>query len=167
MFEAYEQLAQRALRNEPPSQRDCLWILDDPGVELLPLLHAAYQPRAHHFGRKVMVHVLNNVQNGLCPEDCGYCSQSRDSSSAIRKYPMKSEADILKEAEHAARSGATRYATAVSRSALKRIYEVVRTTRGNVQRNLIFVSFLLQGLLVAPHTIRKICRPSPTSLSLL
>jgi hypothetical protein len=49
---------------------------------LLPLLHAAYLPRERHFGRKVMVHILNNVQNGLCPEDCGYCSQSSDSDAA-------------------------------------------------------------------------------------
>ena len=114
MFETYEQLARRALRNEPPSERECMWILDAEDVELLPLLQAAYQPRAHHFGRKVMVHVLNNVQNGLCPEDCGYCSQSRDSSAAIRKYPMKSEADILKEAENAAKSGASRYCMVLS-----------------------------------------------------
>ena len=114
MFEAYERLAERALRNEPPSESECLWILDAPDVELLPLLQAAYRPRAHHFGRKVMVHVLNNVQNGLCPEDCGYCSQSRDSSAGIRKYPMKSEADILAEAEAAARSGASRYCMVLS-----------------------------------------------------
>jgi biotin synthase len=109
MFERYAQLAERALRDEPPSQDDCRWILDGPDVELLPLLHAAFEPRRRHFGRKVMVHVLNNVQNGLCPEDCGYCSQSRDSEADIRKYPIKSEEDILAEAEHAARSGASRY----------------------------------------------------------
>jgi len=62
----------------------------------------------------VMVHILNNVQNGLCPEDCGYCSQSRDSDSAIRKYPIKSDAEILAEAERAAKSGASRYCMVLS-----------------------------------------------------
>ena len=61
-----------------------------------------------------MVHVLNNVQNGLCPEDCGYCSQSRDSKAAIRKYPMKSDEEILAEAERAARAGASRYCMVLS-----------------------------------------------------
>ena len=61
-----------------------------------------------------MVHVLNNVQNGLCPEDCGYCSQSRDSGSAIRKYAMKSEEEILAEAEAATRAGASRYCMVLS-----------------------------------------------------
>jgi biotin synthase len=102
------------LRDQPPSEADALWILDGEDVELLPLLHAAYQPRARHFGRKVMVHILNNVQNGLCPEDCGYCSQSRDSEAAIRKYAIKSDEQILAEAEHAARSGASRYCMVLS-----------------------------------------------------
>jgi len=58
--------------------------------------------------------VLNNVQNGLCPEDCGYCSQNRDSTAAIRKYPMKSDEEILAGAEAAARGGASRYCIVLS-----------------------------------------------------
>jgi biotin synthase len=107
-------LAERALRDEPPSAAEAAWILDGPDVPLLPLLHAAFVPRERHFGRRVMVHVLNNVQNGLCPEDCGYCSQSRDSAAAIRKYPMKGDEAILAEAEAAARAGATRYCMVLS-----------------------------------------------------
>jgi biotin synthase len=61
-----------------------------------------------------MVHVLNNVQNGLCPEDCGYCSQNRDSTAAIRPYPMKSREEILSEAEQAANAGASRYCMVLS-----------------------------------------------------
>ena len=114
MLERLSRLSQQALNDEPPSEADARWILDGEDVELLPLLHAAYQPRARHFGRKVMVHILNNVQNGLCPEDCGYCSQSRDSASAIRKYAIKSDEQILTEAEHAARAGATRYCMVLS-----------------------------------------------------
>jgi len=114
MLERYASLAQRALRDEPPSQADALWILDGDDVELLPLLHAAFEPRRRHFGRRVMVHILNNVQNGLCPEDCGYCSQSRDSSAAIRKYAMKSDDQILAEAEAAAVAGASRYCMVMS-----------------------------------------------------
>jgi biotin synthase len=114
VFERYEALAQQALRDEAPSQADCLWMLDGEDVELLPLLHAARQPRERHFGRNVMVHVLNNVQNGLCPEDCGYCAQSSDTDAAIRKYPIKADEEILAEAEAAAKSGASRYCMVLS-----------------------------------------------------
>ena len=114
MFERISRLAEQALRDEPPSREDALWILDGKDVELLPLLHAAYLPRERYFGRKVMVQVLNNIQNGLCPEDCGYCSQSSDSDAAIRKYPIKSDEEIFAAAEHAARVGASRYCMVLS-----------------------------------------------------
>jgi biotin synthase len=110
----YAELARRALAGIVPSEEEALWILDGTDVELLPLLQAAYEPRRRAFGRKVMVHVLNNVQNGLCPEDCGYCSQNKDSDAAIRKYAMKSDEAILAEAEAAAQSGASRYCMVLS-----------------------------------------------------
>jgi biotin synthase len=105
----YERLTRNALAGLAPSLEEAHWVLDGSDVELLPLLQAAYEPRRAKFGKKVMVHVLNNVQNGLCPEDCGYCSQNKDSQAAIRKYAMKSDEAILAEAEAAAKSGATRY----------------------------------------------------------
>ncbi len=114
MFDVYARLAERALRDGPPCREEALWILDGDDVELLPLLHAAFVPRRQHFGRRVMVHVLNNVQNGLCPEDCGYCSQSRDSTAAIRSYTMKPLDQILAEAESAARAGTSRYCLVLS-----------------------------------------------------
>jgi biotin synthase len=131
VFETYAALAERALQGEPPSERDALWILDGEDVALLPLLQAAFAPRERHFGRRVMVHVLNNVQNGLCPEDCGYCSQSRDSDAPIRKYAMKPDEEIFAEAEAAARAGASRYCMVLSGrgpsvAATRRLAEVIR-----------------------------------------
>jgi len=114
VFETYSRLAERALRDQPPTRQESLWILDGDEVELLPLLQAAYLPREHHFGRTVMVHILNNVQSGHCGEDCGYCAQSKGSSAPIRKYPMKSEEEIFAEAEAAAKAGASRYCMALS-----------------------------------------------------
>ncbi len=110
----YARLARRALEGDAPSTEEAVHLIDGPEIELLRLVDAAYAPRRHHFGRKVMVHVLNNVQNGLCPEDCGYCSQNRDSAAAIRQYPMKPPEEILAEAERAARAGASRYCMVLS-----------------------------------------------------
>ena len=114
MLERYARLAERAQGDAPPTEQEALWILDGDDLELLPLLHAAFVPRREHFGRCVMVHVLDNAQNGLCPEDCGYCSQSRRSDAPLKKYPLKSEAEILAGAERAARAGATRYCIVLS-----------------------------------------------------
>ncbi|MEO2237103.1 MAG: biotin synthase BioB, partial [Candidatus Poseidoniia archaeon] len=134
MLKPYAALAERALAGDAPSDAQCRWILEGSDVQLLPLLHAAFEPRRKHFGRSVMVHVLNNVQNGLCPEDCGYCSQNKDSSAAIRKYAMKSEAEILAEAEAAARAGASRYCMVMSGrgptlAGTRRLAEIVRKVK--------------------------------------
>ncbi len=114
MLEPYQQLADRALENVAPTEEVAHWILDGEDTALLPLLHAAFVPREKHFGRRVQVHVLNNVQNGLCPEDCGYCSQSKVTTAPIRKYKMKSDEEIFAEAEKAAKGGAYRYCMAMS-----------------------------------------------------
>jgi biotin synthase len=123
VLETYARLAERALAGEAPSEAECRWILGGGAgragaprepVELLPLLHAAFAPRRRHFGRRVMVHVLNNAQNGLCPEDCGYCAQNRDSKAAIRKYPLKGDQEIVADALRAARAGASRYCIVLS-----------------------------------------------------
>jgi len=114
MSDRYQTLADRALADEPLSEDDARWILDGEDVELLPLVQAAFAPRRAHFGRKVGVQVLNNVQNGLCPEDCGYCAQSKVTKAPVREYPMKSDEDILKGAAEAAAGGAVRYCMAMS-----------------------------------------------------
>jgi biotin synthase len=136
VFQRYTDLSERALRDEPPSTADARWMLDGEDVELLPLLHAAFLPRRRHFGRKVMVHILNNVQNGLCPEDCGYCAQNKDSKAAIRKYGMKSDEEIFAEAERATRAGATRYCMVFSGRGptLERTHKLAGLVRGVKQR---------------------------------
>ncbi|TVQ32881.1 MAG: biotin synthase BioB [Phycisphaeraceae bacterium] len=94
-------------------------VLGSPGspqetIPLLPLLHAAGEVRRRWFGRSVRVHVLNNVQNGACPEDCGYCGQARTSKAPIQPYKLKTKEEIIAEAEGAKKSGAFRYCMVLS-----------------------------------------------------
>lgn len=105
----YQALAERGMANQPASEDTCLRLLTDPAIPLLPLLNAAYAVRRHFCGDKVQVHILNNAQNGRCPEDCAYCTQARSSDADIQDYPLKSEAEILAEARRAFEAGAHRY----------------------------------------------------------
>lgn len=110
----YQQLSADALNGVCLQQEHGLRILQDTTLELLPLLQAAFQVRHHYFGRRVRVHILNNIQNGYCPEDCNYCAQSADSTAPIIKYRLKSDNEILAEAERAHGSGAFRYCMVLS-----------------------------------------------------
>ena len=55
-----------------------------------------------------------NAKSGLCPEDCGYCSQSSVSDAPIDKYPLRPTAEIISAARQAKANGAYRYCIVTS-----------------------------------------------------
>ncbi len=110
----YQKLTSTSLQGELLSDACCEKILTASEVELLPLLDAAYQVRKTYFQRTVQLHILNNAQNGYCPEDCHYCAQASSATADIEAYPLKPDAEILAEAERAYESGAYRYCIVMS-----------------------------------------------------
>lgn len=48
------------------------------------------------------------MKSGLCPEDCHYCSQRRDSTADILKYPMVGAEESVEAATRAVHAGAKR-----------------------------------------------------------
>jgi biotin synthase len=89
-------------------------ILADDDLALLPLLDAAGQVRRHYHGKKVRLHQINNIQNGLCPEDCGYCGQSKTADQPLKQYVIKREDDIIADAQAAKERGVFRYCMVAS-----------------------------------------------------
>jgi biotin synthase len=110
----YRPLAERALRDEPLARAEALALLASPDADLAPLLWAAFAARAQHFARRVKVCVLQNARSGLCPEDCGYCSQSAVSTADIARYRLMPVEELLGAARRAAARGARRYCMVTS-----------------------------------------------------
>ncbi|MDH3583336.1 MAG: biotin synthase BioB [Phycisphaerae bacterium] len=110
----YPAWAEAGVENRSLARDDALAICHGEDLELLKLVDAAGTVRRHFFGRQVTIHVLDNVRNGACPEDCGYCGQSRDSDAPIRPYKLKAVSDIVAEAARAQAGGAYRYCMALS-----------------------------------------------------
>ncbi|MEX1015752.1 MAG: biotin synthase BioB, partial [Phycisphaeraceae bacterium] len=117
-MQRYSQWTEAGLAGRPIARDDALAILrgevDGQPVALLPLLEAAGAVRRHHVGATVTVHILDNVQNGACPEDCNYCGQSKISESPIKPYKLKPVDAIVAEAQQAKASGAWRFCMALS-----------------------------------------------------
>jgi biotin synthase len=111
---AYRALAERALADQPIEPAAALGILTAPDADLSSVLWAAYAVRAAHFGRRVKLCVLNNARSGLCPEDCGYCSQSAVSTAEIERYRLKPVPELVAAARQAAAAGARRYCMVTS-----------------------------------------------------
>ena len=107
-------LADKAIAGDPLTHAECAAVLGSQDSEVPALLAETYRVRRRFCGHKVHLHVLMNAKSGLCPEDCGYCSQSRVSEAAIDKYPMVSQEQLLEEARAAKRSRAKRFCIVTS-----------------------------------------------------
>ncbi|MFT5367254.1 MAG: biotin synthase [Candidatus Latescibacterota bacterium] len=110
----YTQYTNKALAGVLLDTDEMHAVLETPNDDILPLLHAAFQVRRHHFGRSVQIHVLMNAKSGLCPEDCGYCSQASNSEAPIDKYPLRPSEEIITAAKQAKANGAYRYCIVTS-----------------------------------------------------
>ncbi|MCA8982866.1 MAG: biotin synthase BioB [Planctomycetaceae bacterium] len=107
-------LAERVLRGETLDAEAGRNILACPDDELLDLLAASYRVRRAHFGNQVQLYFLKNAKSGLCPEDCGYCSQSKISEAPIEKYVWLNEEKLLAGARQAKENKARTYCIVAS-----------------------------------------------------
>ena len=98
---SWDALAEKALAGEPLERDEALAVLRAPDEELLDLLAAAFRVRRAHFGVLVKLNMIVNAKSGICPEDCGYCSQSIVSTAEIPKYSLL-RADVLVAGAHEA-----------------------------------------------------------------
>jgi biotin synthase len=103
-----EALATSALARRRPSRQQALAVLRSSDAQLLDVIAAASRVRRAFFGNRVKLNYLVNMKSGLCPEDCAYCSQRRGSQAGVLKYNWVSPAEAAREAQLAARRGATR-----------------------------------------------------------
>jgi biotin synthase len=107
-------LADRVLGREVISSEEALGVLECPDDELLDLLSAVYRVRRHWFGNQVQLYFLMNAKSGLCPEDCGYCSQSKVSEAEIPRYNLLSREKLLDGARMAAEQKSRTFCIVIS-----------------------------------------------------
>ncbi|OXM14228.1 biotin synthase BioB [Paenibacillus herberti] len=127
----WDQLADGVLSGTWLTRKEAREILDADELQLLPLLQATFRIRRHYFGRKVKLNMLLNAKSGLCPEDCGYCSQSIVSNAPIPKYALLDRETLLAGAREAYARGAGTFCIVASgrgpsRSETTRIADIVR-----------------------------------------
>jgi biotin synthase len=121
--EVWQSFADRAIAGESLTRDEARRVLGCPDDQLLALLDAAYRVRRTFHGNTVRIHVLQNAKSGACPEDCGFCSQSRHYQTPAAEYPMQTVDEIVEGARRAKRAKAWKYC-------------IVTATRGPSQRDL-------------------------------
>ncbi|CAG7657712.1 biotin synthase BioB [Paenibacillus allorhizosphaerae] len=94
-------LAEKSISGEALSMEESLAVLEADDDEILEIMNAAFQVRKHFYGKKVKLNLIINAKSGLCPEDCGYCSQSIVSKATIQKYPLLDKETLVDGARKA------------------------------------------------------------------
>lgn len=107
-------LADRVLAGGGIDRAEALAILSSPDEEILDLLAAAYRVRHRAFGNTVQLFFLMNAKSGLCPEDCGYCSQSKVSEAEIPRYNLLSAPKLMEAARLAAEQQSKTFCIVIS-----------------------------------------------------
>ena len=110
----WNELASQVLSGDSIDFDQALSILNAPDTELLDVMSAAYKVRHHHFSNHVQLYFLMNAKSGLCPEDCTYCSQSKDATSEIPRYNILSREKLMDGARVAAERDSKTYCIVIS-----------------------------------------------------
>ncbi|MCM3698849.1 biotin synthase BioB [Paenibacillus macerans] len=104
----------KALHGDCITVEEGLAVLQAEDDDLLPLMEAAFQIRKYYFGKKVKLNMIINAKSGLCPEDCGYCSQSLVSAAPVTKYTLLDKETLLAGAREAMQRQAGTYCIVAS-----------------------------------------------------
>ncbi|HEX2179649.1 MAG TPA: radical SAM protein, partial [Actinomycetota bacterium] len=151
----WDDLATRVLEGGRLSDPQALSVLTSDDADLLGVLHAAFRIRRAHFGVKVKLNMLINAKSGICPEDCGYCSQSRVSSAPIAKYRMLSEEVLVAGAHEAwSRRAATYCIVASGRGPSKKDLDEVTAAVRRIKQELPMKICACLGLLTDEDALR-------------
>ena len=156
---SWDSLAEQVLAGDAITKDEALAVLRCPDLELLDLLAATYRVRHRYFGNTVQLYFLMNAKSGLCPEDCGYCSQSKVSEAEIPRYNLLNTERLLDGARLAHERGSKTYCIVISARApnereIGAITEIVPQIKEKYGLNVC----ACLGLLTADHAQRlKAC----------
>ncbi len=81
--------------------------LDEDAVDVWELMNAADRVRRARFGNRVHLCSIINAKEGGCPEDCGFCSQSRHFSTHVAPSKFTDVDTIVADSDKARARGAS------------------------------------------------------------
>lgn len=152
-------LADRVLDGRALTEQEALELLLADDDELLDVLSAAFRVRRAHFGKRVQLYFLMNAKSGICPEDCSYCSQSKESQAEIPKYNLLSRNKLLDGARLAKEQDARTYCIVISaRGPSEREIQAVEEIVPEIKQQYGLHICACLGLLTSEHAQRlKAC----------
>jgi biotin synthase len=136
----WDALVDRILLGGVLSRDEGLAILRASDSETFDVVDAAARIRQRFHGNRIKIHVLCNAKSGLCPEDCGFCSQSSVSKADIGRYRLLDPEAIERAAARAREAHAWKFCIVIasrgpSEHEMDTVCEAVRNIKSNVKVN--------------------------------
>ena len=101
-------LGQKALRGEPVSREEGLWLFNlRDTADVFDLLSWANRIREHFKGNKIHLCSIVNVKAGGCSENCRFCAQSALYQTDSARYSLIEADAVLAAADEAKANGVT------------------------------------------------------------
>ncbi|MDA8390658.1 MAG: biotin synthase BioB [Gammaproteobacteria bacterium] len=82
-------------------------LFEQPFFDLLYEAHSVH--RQHFDPADIQISTLLSIKTGGCPEDCGYCPQSRRHTTGVEDEPLLTTAEVVEAAKAAKARGASRF----------------------------------------------------------
>lgn len=114
-----EKLKTEAIKTKGIGTNEALELFIEGSNKPWRVMAAASEIREHFKGRGIILCGITNAKSGLCSEDCKFCAQSSHYQTDAPSYPLKTAAEMITEADEAARSGAEFFGIVTSGKRIK------------------------------------------------
>ena len=114
-----EKLKNETIKAKGISTSDALELFIEGSSYPYRILAAVSEIREHFKGKEIILCGITNAKSGKCSEDCKFCAQSSHYPTDAPSYPLKTAAEMIAEADDAARSGAEFFGIVTSGKRIK------------------------------------------------
>ncbi len=107
MNDQVKEIACYSLLHGTISRNNALYLMQLDGDSIYDLFYWANHIRLRHFGHSVKACSIVSAKQGLCTEDCSFCSQSTRHQTGIEEFPLIGSPQILDAARCAEQAGSS------------------------------------------------------------
>jgi biotin synthase len=107
MNDQVKEIACYSLLHGTISRDNALYLMQLDGEDVYDLFYWANHIRLRHFGHSVKACSIISAKQGLCTEDCSFCSQSTRHQTGIEEFPLIGSPQILDAASRAEQAGSS------------------------------------------------------------
>ena len=114
-----EKLKNKAIGKKEVSISEALELFIEGSSKPFRVIAASSEIRENFKGKEIILCGITNAKSGKCSEDCKFCAQSSYYPTDVLSYPLKTLAEMITEANDAARSGAEFFGIVTSGKRIK------------------------------------------------